>query len=117
AGGPDQGAGGLGDPAHALDRLHPRQRVQQRIGRVRRPCERRGRGRAHPALPASAIRIASICWATPARTSPASDTTTQLVGSRLGSSTSSDRKSTRLNSSHVKISYAVFCLKKKTTVA
>src|SRR5699024_12208123 len=27
---------------------------------------------------------------------------------------SSDRKSTRLNSSHVSISYAVFCLKKKT---
>src|SRR5690606_41949512 len=26
---------------------------------------------------------------------------------------SQDRKSTRLNSSHVKISYAVFCLKKK----
>src|SRR5690606_42013237 len=28
-------------------------------------------------------------------------------------SNSRDRKSTRLNSSHVKISYAVFCLKKK----
>src|SRR6202044_2130537 len=27
-----------------------------------------------------------------------------------------DRKSTRLNSSHVKISYAVFCLKKKSVV-
>src|SRR5699024_12317127 len=27
----------------------------------------------------------------------------------------SDRKSTRLNSSHVSISYAVFCLKKKTS--
>src|SRR5690606_41084612 len=27
--------------------------------------------------------------------------------------TTGDRKSTRLNSSHVKISYAVFCLKKK----
>src|SRR5207302_8489219 len=27
--------------------------------------------------------------------------------------TGTDRKSTRLNSSHVKISYAVFCLKKK----
>src|SRR5690625_5459690 len=27
-----------------------------------------------------------------------------------------DRKSTRLNSSHVAISYAVFCLKKKTNV-
>src|SRR3712207_8039187 len=29
----------------------------------------------------------------------------------------SDRKSTRLNSSHANISYAVFCLKKKTTSA
>src|SRR3989442_11370251 len=28
-----------------------------------------------------------------------------------------DRKSTRLNSSHVRISYAVFCLKKKTEQA
>src|SRR5438067_6621926 len=27
-----------------------------------------------------------------------------------------DRKSTRLNSSHVSISYAVFCLKKKSTL-
>src|SRR5690349_23936946 len=27
-----------------------------------------------------------------------------------------DRKSTRLNSSHVEISYAVFCLKKKMTI-
>src|SRR5699024_11559804 len=27
-----------------------------------------------------------------------------------------DRKSTRLNSSHVSISYAVFCLKKKTNI-
>src|SRR5690606_39283250 len=32
-------------------------------------------------------------------------------GSRFGR----DRKSTRLNSSHVKTSYAVFCLKKKKT--
>src|SRR5690606_33018022 len=29
---------------------------------------------------------------------------------------SRDRKSTRLNSSHVKISYAVFCLKKKKRI-
>src|ERR1017187_10236444 len=33
------------------------------------------------------------------------------------STTSSDRKSTRLNSSHRCISYAVFCLKKKTETA
>src|SRR5690554_5123097 len=32
-----------------------------------------------------------------------------LVGLQVG-----DRKSTRLNSSHVRISYAVFCLKKKS---
>src|SRR5690606_41593487 len=31
----------------------------------------------------------------------------------LGAGLDQDRKSTRLNSSHVKISYAVFCLKKK----
>src|SRR5436305_4094882 len=33
---------------------------------------------------------------------------------RLGGQ-AEDRKSTRLNSSHVRISYAVFCLKKKKT--
>src|SRR3712207_8604922 len=32
---------------------------------------------------------------------------------RFGSINSEDRKSTRLNSSHANISYAVFCLKKK----
>src|SRR5437899_9719372 len=32
-----------------------------------------------------------------------------------GSDTVTDRKSTRLNSSHLGISYAVFCLKKKKT--
>src|SRR5207302_2932636 len=32
---------------------------------------------------------------------------------RLPGDNAQDRKSTRLNSSHVKISYAVFCLKKK----
>src|SRR5690606_41690092 len=34
---------------------------------------------------------------------------------RLEYEAAQDRKSTRLNSSHVKISYAVFCLKKKTS--
>src|SRR5438876_1783029 len=36
-----------------------------------------------------------------------------LVSARYGAE--SDRKSTRLNSSHPSISYAVFCLKKKKT--
>src|SRR5690349_22236080 len=38
----------------------------------------------------------------------------EVASSLVGIQTSSvDRKSTRLNSSHVEISYAVFCLKKK----
>src|SRR5690349_22840075 len=36
-----------------------------------------------------------------------------LVAGTAYQMTSGDRKSTRLNSSHVEISYAVFCLKKK----
>src|SRR5690625_5548944 len=47
----------------------------------------------------------------------------RAAGNRIGEDPSSrlprrpgiDRKSTRLNSSHVAISYAVFCLKKKKT--
>src|SRR3712207_8360427 len=35
---------------------------------------------------------------------------------RGGGSVFADRKSTRLNSSHANISYAVFCLKKKNTL-
>src|SRR3712207_7810473 len=35
---------------------------------------------------------------------------------RRGAIRREDRKSTRLNSSHANISYAVFCLKKKTTI-
>src|SRR5277367_6925228 len=35
------------------------------------------------------------------------------ASSRCGTTGRSDRKSTRLNSSHITISYAVFCLKKK----
>src|SRR5207253_3129582 len=36
-------------------------------------------------------------------------------GGLRGAAAARDRKSTRLNSSHVAISYAVFCLKKKKT--
>src|SRR5256885_11498301 len=34
----------------------------------------------------------------------------------MGSNRGADRKSTRLNSSHLVISYAVFCLKKKNNI-
>src|SRR3712207_7561533 len=37
------------------------------------------------------------------------------LGQHLADAVQQDRKSTRLNSSHANISYAVFCLKKKTS--
>src|SRR5690606_39839900 len=37
----------------------------------------------------------------------------RVMDTPLAETLITDRKSTRLNSSHVKISYAVFCLKKK----
>src|SRR3989440_9525194 len=46
-------------------------------------------------------------------TSPVPDTISEWSRSATASSASRDRKSTRLNSSHDQISYAVFCLKKK----
>src|SRR3989442_9939620 len=52
----------------------------------------------------------------PVAGSPASVETGAEPGQRLGGvpeQVVGDRKSTRLNSSHVRISYAVFCLKKK----
>src|SRR5690606_42035597 len=53
----------------------------------------------------------------PARLPPASTGSSPRGPAGLRSAsragTGRDRKSTRLNSSHVKISYAVFCLKKK----
>src|SRR5690606_41356944 len=59
------------------------------------------------------------CWGSPKSTilSAATETARVLASENCPASsttrTSTDRKSTRLNSSHVKISYAVFCLKKK----
>src|SRR5690606_39805253 len=44
---------------------------------------------------------------------PLSARALRIRAASVSSSSRPDRKSTRLNSSHVKISYAVFCLKKK----
>src|SRR5690606_40233094 len=71
----------------------------------------------HDALPISSPtsrasrRASSTSSRASASTSPATSGRTRW---RAASDTVlRDRKSTRLNSSHVKISYAVFCLKKK----
>src|SRR5207302_8856970 len=45
---------------------------------------------------------------------PSREAADAVISTRLGTlRAGADRKSTRLNSSHVKTSYAVFCLKKK----
>src|SRR5699024_12708267 len=72
----------------------------------------------HDALPISVVscRTRRSTWSTRRRPAsawswtprPSSWTSCAMRGVQL-----QDRKSTRLNSSHVSISYAVFCLKKK----
>src|SRR5690606_40583871 len=80
----------LGKYGARWDRCASRRR-KKRDGASELAAERRER--AQKAQPAHAIRGRS-------------DVTPELIMLR-------DRKSTRLNSSHVKSSYAVFCLKKK----
>src|SRR2546426_4916660 len=60
------------------------------------------------------LRTASR-WLGPRRTAlpPVTDTAVGAPTPRSLASSQTDRKSTRLNSSHLVISYAVFCLKKK----
>src|SRR3712207_8182100 len=65
------------------------------------PC---GRFRCHPV---GAVDTPAVAAEVPADQVPAPGPADQVVR---------DRKSTRLNSSHANISYAVFCLKKKKHV-
>src|SRR5436190_12768405 len=64
----------------------------------------RSRGRSASARPCAGGRRRTMCPSAPA-----------VAGTARGhrSAAATDRKSTRLNSSHTVISYAVFCLKKK----
>src|SRR5690606_41557093 len=62
---------------------------------------------------ASATTAAAAGLASGARATVAAVTTVRADRSCRGAVTNEDRKSTRLNSSHVKSSYAVFCLNKK----
>src|SRR5207253_5011850 len=72
-------------------------------------ARQRARGRA--------VRVAGWTDAANARMGAASHADSRFVSNRSDDASRRvghrDRKSTRLNSSHVAISYAVFCLKKK----
>src|SRR3712207_7167779 len=73
--------------------------------------------------PTHSLATASTCTYTPAPNASGTDSFTYTVSDGTATATATvtvtvtpvneDRKSTRLNSSHANISYAVFCLKKK----
>src|SRR3989442_6272198 len=58
----------------------------------------------------------AITWRTSSGRTPVASRTSWQQKGTVFFPTRPDRKSTRLNSSHVRISYAVFCLKKKKKV-
>src|SRR3712207_8530271 len=60
--------------------------------------------------PVSAAQVAGLLQVSAARGVPL---TFRSGGTSLSGQATADRKSTRLNSSHANISYAVYCLKKK----
>src|SRR5439155_17078628 len=95
---PSPGAG----PARRDDR-----RAARRGGRAREAFSRRSRAVAARAPAAAGARGGRRLATHRGRPHPG-------PGGGVGLRQVQDRKSTRLNSSHVAISYAVFCLKKKT---
>src|SRR5438067_6353706 len=79
---------------------------------------RSGRLRAHGLARSEVLvyDLAALIYEARRDTALADTLATLEEETRQGSARAvSDRKSTRLNSSHVSISYAVFCLKKKNT--
>src|SRR5699024_8001702 len=115
--GPDQGGLAVVDVPGRGDDLHQRcaPAGSRRVRAVRTAASRRASSSAGTQRRSSrqqSSRTVATTAGSPVRSGAAS------AGSRAsaqpGSGTSApDRKSTRLNSSHVSISYAVFCLKKK----
>src|SRR3712207_8701971 len=87
----------------------------------------------HDALPISCSSPTTTCTRRSGAATPGSGATAEMMQGKpcrrsgKGTSTTSpsesgtwcsiDRKSTRLNSSHANISYAVFCLKKKNNIS
>src|SRR3712207_7859933 len=70
----------------------------------------------HDALPISADLVRRGVRAPPVRRPGRRATHLLRDGAGHRAAGSRDRKSTRLNSSHANISYAVFCLKKKKSI-
>src|SRR3712207_7320110 len=67
----------------------------------------------HDALPISRLLGQHRRWTKLPKKHARDGRSEQASGNRTSRTSRLDRKSTRLNSSHANISYAVFCLKKK----
>src|SRR3712207_7983567 len=72
------------------------------------------RSRPPVVIPAGAVGVSGARAVAAGGTQHASADTRHVPDARRPLGRAPDRKSTRLNSSHANISYAVFCLKKKT---
>src|SRR5690606_41671114 len=68
---------------------------------------------SHSVASGPTLATAARCAGPPGSAKPTVSAIVWITSSVMNSRSERDRKSTRLNSSHVKISYAVFCLKKK----
>src|SRR3712207_7113415 len=72
--------------------------------------------RTRVALMATGLAVTALLALGYQQLSMMSSTFTRVAEDQSLTLSTQDRKSTRLNSSHANISYAVFCLKKKQTV-
>src|SRR5690606_41629491 len=104
---------------HHMNQISPRRlrNVSRKVvtrSRVDRALHSFPTRRSSDLVPPAALTSATTSWKT-----TSINGSNPAVGSssrKTSTSEARDRKSTRLNSSHVKISYAVFCVKKKKII-
>src|SRR5699024_11910035 len=98
-------------PTQPLTPAEPTDDLLDHLATIEDPRDLRGRRYSLPTLLALAVcpdpAVSCSLWACQRAPSPAASTSPM----HTPCATCSDRKSTRLNSSHVSTSYAVFCLK------
>src|SRR6266571_6977940 len=91
--------------AHGRDRIHERQQFEDVVVVAAAQRERERRASSAGQRMVLGAAPGAVYWAWTGLLAPPTARTCE------------DRKSTRLNSSHMSISYAVFCLKKTTTTS
>src|SRR5690606_40732438 len=105
------------DDAPALNGLEPIDAAdQRRLPRARRPADHDALARLHRQVDAVQYLEAAEPFIDVFHPDDRFAACLVRGARRIRARRLQDRKSTRLNSSHVKISYAVFCLKKKMAV-